>query len=455
MYFVLGLLTAGLLALAIAPAMWRRADRLARARIQAALPMSLAEIQAEKDQLRAEFAVSARRLEMKVEQLEGGANGQLLEISRSRTEIARLEADRTAKAETIEALESRVAELVNELEGAESNIAAGKIELAARDAELAERAARISGLEGDLAAAVLLTEEQKLELVARDTTIGNLNDSLADSKAAEARTGLARDGLAAALEEEQAKLAAEKRRAEGLEGRITAFEAERVDRLATLERRAADIKALQAELASERAQREGLAAEIAQLEAERTERLRELTRRSEEVEGLKTELQAANEARLQAAASAVAATPAESELPDGDNIRKAIAATQAEKDALAAQLAALEQDQAKLRAENAELRRIAGAEWETQRAADQRLRDRLSEVASAVMRITQPGEAAIAAPRLAEKGNGDASKHPAPIAGKPPTEPPPRRETADAPRPVEGRSLAERIRALQHAAARQ
>ena len=302
---------------------------------------------------------------------------------------------------------------------------------------------------------MLLTEEQKLELVARDTTIGNLNDSLADSEAAEARSVLARDALAATLQEEGAKLAAEKRRGEGLEGRITAFEAERVDRLATLERRAADIKALQAELASERVQRESLAAEIVQLEAERTERLRELTRRSEEVERLKTELQAANEARLQAAANAVAATPMESALPDGDNIRKAIAATEAEKDALGAQLSALEQDQARLRTENAELRRIAGAEWETQRAADQRLRDRLSDVASAVMRMTQPGEPAFT-PRAAENGNGDAGKHPTPIAGKPASEPPPRRETADAPRPVEGgRSLAERIRALQHAAARQ
>jgi DNA repair exonuclease SbcCD ATPase subunit len=454
MYFVLGLLTAGLLALTIAPAMWRRADRLAQARIQAALPMSLAEVQAEKDQLRAEFAVSARRLEMKVEQLEGGANGRLLEISRSRTEIARLEADRTAKAETIETLETRVSELVKDLDGAESNIAAAKVELAARDADLALRAGRITGLQAELGAAVLLSEEQKLELVARDTAMGNLNDSLADSRAAEARMGFARDGLADALEEEQAKLAAEKRRAEGLEGRITAFEAERVDRLATLERRAADIKALQAELAAERAQRESIAAEIAQLEAERTERLRELTRRSEEVERLKSELLAANEARLQAAANAVAATPAQGELLDGDNIRKAIAATEAEKDALAAQLSALEGDQAKLRVENAELRRIAGAEWETQRAADQRLRERLSEVASAVMRMTQPSEAGFAH-RSAESGNGDAGKHPTPIAGKSTAEPPPRRETTDTPRPVEGRSLAERIRALQHAAARQ
>ena len=180
MYFALGLLTAGLLALAVAPAMWRRADRLARTRIESELPMSLSEIQAEKDQLRAGFAVSARRLEMKVEQLEAGANGQLLEISRSRTEIARLEADRTAKAETIEALESRGAELVNDLEAAEARIAEAKAELVARDERLAEQKAAIAAIEAELASAQVLTEEQKMELVARETTIGNLNNSLAD-----------------------------------------------------------------------------------------------------------------------------------------------------------------------------------------------------------------------------------------------------------------------------------
>ena len=59
MYFGLGLLTASLIALVITPAVWRRAMRLARARIEAKVPMTLSEIVADKDQLRAGFAAGA------------------------------------------------------------------------------------------------------------------------------------------------------------------------------------------------------------------------------------------------------------------------------------------------------------------------------------------------------------------------------------------------------------
>ena len=51
------------------PAVWRRAVRLTKKRIEAATPMTMAEFRADKDQLRAEFALSTRRLEMNVEAL--------------------------------------------------------------------------------------------------------------------------------------------------------------------------------------------------------------------------------------------------------------------------------------------------------------------------------------------------------------------------------------------------
>src|SRR6185312_10155410 len=69
MYVALGALGAGLIALAIMPAVWRRAVRLTKKRIEAATPITMAEFRADKDQLRAEFALSTRRLEMNVEAL--------------------------------------------------------------------------------------------------------------------------------------------------------------------------------------------------------------------------------------------------------------------------------------------------------------------------------------------------------------------------------------------------
>ena len=81
MYFALGLLTAGLLAVLVTPAIWRRATRLTRQRIERSVPMTLAEIEADKDQLRAEFAMSTRRLEMSIERLREKTTEQIIEIN--------------------------------------------------------------------------------------------------------------------------------------------------------------------------------------------------------------------------------------------------------------------------------------------------------------------------------------------------------------------------------------
>ncbi len=53
-----------LFGLMIVPLVHNRAVRLTTKRLEAATPLSMAEIQADKDQLRAEFAMAARRLEM-------------------------------------------------------------------------------------------------------------------------------------------------------------------------------------------------------------------------------------------------------------------------------------------------------------------------------------------------------------------------------------------------------
>src|SRR5690348_13579742 len=80
MYFAIGLLFATLLAIVIMPLVHGRAVRLTMRRLEAATPLSMAEIQADKDQLRAEFAMSTRRLEMSVEQMKVKTTSQLAEL---------------------------------------------------------------------------------------------------------------------------------------------------------------------------------------------------------------------------------------------------------------------------------------------------------------------------------------------------------------------------------------
>ncbi|RYE60624.1 MAG: hypothetical protein EOP20_01985, partial [Hyphomicrobiales bacterium] len=111
MYFALGLLVAGLLALIIMPAVWKRAVRLTKRRIEAATPITLSEFRADKDQLRAEFALSTRRLEMNVEALRKRLAEQLGDVNQKRTDLGALKAEREKHMAVVGELEARQVDL--------------------------------------------------------------------------------------------------------------------------------------------------------------------------------------------------------------------------------------------------------------------------------------------------------------------------------------------------------
>ena len=113
MYFALGLLVAGLISLIILPAVWKRAVRLTKRRIEAATPITMAEFRADKDQLRAEFALSTRRLEMNVETLRKRLAEQLGDVNQKRADLGMLKAERDQHLLVVKELEQREAELRN------------------------------------------------------------------------------------------------------------------------------------------------------------------------------------------------------------------------------------------------------------------------------------------------------------------------------------------------------
>lgn len=90
MIFALGFLAASLCALLLLPAVNARAARLSRRRIEARLPLSVSEVAAEKDYLRAQFAVAQRRLERKVEAVQANRHADLAAIGARTLEIASL-----------------------------------------------------------------------------------------------------------------------------------------------------------------------------------------------------------------------------------------------------------------------------------------------------------------------------------------------------------------------------
>jgi chromosome segregation ATPase len=71
-----------------------RAIRLTVGRLESRLPKSMAEIQADKDLLRAEFAMSARHFEITIEQLKSKITNQLVELSKKSDLISQLNVER-------------------------------------------------------------------------------------------------------------------------------------------------------------------------------------------------------------------------------------------------------------------------------------------------------------------------------------------------------------------------
>ena len=142
MYFALGALAASLLALAILPAVWRRAVRLTKKRIEAATPITMAEFRADKDQLRAEFALSTRRLEMNVEALRRRLSEQLRDINRKRSEVGAIKGERDTHLQQMRELEEREAELRRRILDLEKESADLTQRLRMRDQRHKRRAAR-------------------------------------------------------------------------------------------------------------------------------------------------------------------------------------------------------------------------------------------------------------------------------------------------------------------------
>jgi uncharacterized membrane protein YccC len=123
MFFGIGFLVASLIGLVILPLVHARAVRLTARRLDTATPVSMAEIRADKDQLRAEFAMSTRRLEMSVEQLKGKTTSQLAELGKKRDAINRLEIELGEKSAAIFALETREKALKDQLYATEEELA--------------------------------------------------------------------------------------------------------------------------------------------------------------------------------------------------------------------------------------------------------------------------------------------------------------------------------------------
>lgn len=259
MYFMLGVLIATLVALLVLPAVWHRAVRLTTKRVEAAVPISIFEVQADKDQQRAFFALNQRRLELQSDAMRDTivANAATIETQRQRTfelegELKTLQAQHALLQATSAERDVLLGETQDQLADRTSTVARLEEALADRTAALAALEAAHGTLTGDARAQAEALKAREEALSSARARITALEADLASLSARLADT-------TRRLEETTATLEAE--RAATLEARAIAAQA--ATELST------DLTETQEALALKVAESEVRAQTIAALEAER------------------------------------------------------------------------------------------------------------------------------------------------------------------------------------------
>ena len=115
MYMGIGFLLGGLVGLMVVPLVHNRAVRLTIRRLQAAIPQTMAEIEADKDLLRAELAMSTRRFEMNIEKVKASNAGLLVKLDKRNEIINRLKNQHDAKKAKVRDLTTEIGNLKKRL----------------------------------------------------------------------------------------------------------------------------------------------------------------------------------------------------------------------------------------------------------------------------------------------------------------------------------------------------
>src|SRR3979409_208791 len=166
MYLAIGFLVSMLFGLMIVPLVHNRAVRLTTKRMEAATPLSLGGIPGSKGQLRPEFAMSARRLEMSVDQLRNKTTSQLAELGKKSDAINRMKIELGEKNATIFSLEAREKAVKEQLRATAEEYTTKTEER--RDAERArkQKQSELAKLNAQLSDRSMMAESRQVELVA-------------------------------------------------------------------------------------------------------------------------------------------------------------------------------------------------------------------------------------------------------------------------------------------------
>src|SRR6476620_10513687 len=421
MYLAIGFLVSMLFGLMIVLLVHNRAVRLTTRRLEAATPLSMAEIQADKDQLRAEFAMSARRLEMSVDQLKSKSTSQLAELGKKTDAINRMKIELGEKNATIFALEAREKAMKEQLRATEEEFAAKTELLRGAEQALTDKQNELAKINAALSDRSMTADSRQIELVTVRTQIEELKDRVSDAEKEFAATQ-----ARLAEERAQSETATHERgearsQVENLSQRVTDLDRQFIIQVKEAEMLGSRVNDLETRLATQ-----------GKLLAEREFENNQLRHANEAAERTMRELRAE-----------IATLNEGGKSPALEKLR-------AEKAAMEEQLRIARDERAKVQRDINAIQQQAESSWATERMENALLRERINDIAAEVAKLAiqlegpnspieamlsaEPAEAATAAKSV----NG-------PVSGGAAT---------GGSAPEGGGTLAERIRALQSHASR-
>ena len=250
MFFLAGLLVAGLAGLLILPAFAARAYRLAAARARLTAPMSMKDVVAERDLLRAEHAIEQYRLERRLTAAEDTSARDRAELGRNVIKLVAVEGEAAKLAGEISELRQELAARERDLLALEGELGAGRVALYDFSGQIERASSEIAAMREKHVALETAADEHRTVIAGLETRAAGLEMKADDAQQA-ARS------VIAASDAEKARLSQE----------IAAH--------------AASVKRLNAELGEAQAKHAGVAKEL----AEQSSELEKTKRRLAEFEG--------------------------------------------------------------------------------------------------------------------------------------------------------------------------
>ena len=356
MYLAIGFLVSMLFGLMIVPLVHNRAVRLTTKRLEAATPLSMAEIQADKDQLRAEFAMSARRLEMSVEQLKNKTSSQLAELGKKSDAINRLKIELGEKNAAVFSLEAREKALKDQLRATEEEFSAKTQALRIAEQQLSDKQGELGKLNSELSQRSMTAESRQVELLAVRSQIealqSRVNDAEKEVSSSQQRLTDHRNEAEIATRE----LSDARGKVEDLSGKVTDLDRQLVvqtKETEMLSTRVTDLEnrlALQGKILAEREYENTLLRQQAEAAKQTEQKLRE-------------------------------------DMASGTGNSAAVEKLRTEKAALEEQLTVARDERAKLQRDINLIQQQAESSWSTERMENALLRERINDIAAEVAKL--------------------------------------------------------------------